>query len=523
MRQIKITNKQIWATAIIMMILMLSVACTAGTGSEPAADAGADSVTISGQVVLADEAGDPVLPAESQIVVQVQDTGRADASAIVLGEQIIADATSLPVSYEIDVDPAALETAAQVSVSVRVESAEGQLLYINDTVHPVSASETAVDVAVIAVASDTPTGSLPTAFDGQVWQWLVFQDSASGDESNDITVDDPAKYTLELLPDGTYAIQADCNSGGGQYTLDGSSLTLLPGPITLAECGPESLSNTFISLLGDVVTFVFDSEGNLVLNLKADAGNMIFSRADEAAADLAGTSWVLNSVTTESGSTQTEIDAEITAVFQDGQLTGSAGCNSYFAGYESDGFALTFTQMGNTMMACDDARNARESEFLTALQTVTGYRLDGDRLLLLDAVDSTVIEMQVDETVAETAVSDQLLGIWEWQAFTDSADGEESNDITVNDPAQYTLELLIDGTYAIQADCNSGSGQFTVDGSSITLEPGPITLAECGPESLYDLFVSRLNEVVTYVFDSDGNLVLNLRADAGNMIFAPAK
>ena len=53
------------------------------------------------------------------------------------------------------------------------------------------------------------------AFAGQVWRWLAFQDSASGEEGNDITVADPAKYTLELLADGTYTIQADCNSGSG--------------------------------------------------------------------------------------------------------------------------------------------------------------------------------------------------------------------------------------------------------------------------------------------------------------------
>ncbi|MCA9900922.1 MAG: META domain-containing protein [Anaerolineales bacterium] len=359
---------------------------------------------------------------------------------------------------------------------------------------------------------------------GQVWQWQALEDAADGDESSNITVDDPANYTLELLADGTYTIQADCNSGSGQYTLDDSSLTLEPGPITLAECGPESLSNTYLAHLGDVVTFMLNSEGNLVLNLKADAGNMIFALADEVTSDLEGTNWVLKSLTTESAITSSVIDPEITAVFQDGQLTGSAGCNSYFGGYEIDGSALTLSEMGITAMACDEARNEREGEFLAALQTVTGYRLDGDKLMLLDADGNTVIEMQVAAVMdEETAVSDQLLGIWQWQAFEDSASGDESNDITVSNPANYTLELLTDGTYAIQADCNSGGGQYTASGSSLTLEAGPITLAECGPESLYNLFILRLNEVVTYVIDSDGNLVLNLGADAGNMIFAPAK
>ena len=523
MRHIKTASKQIWIAAVIIMALILSVACTAGTGSEPDSGTEAETTIISGQVVLTDGTDEVALPDGSQIIVQVQDTSRADAPAVVLGEQIIINAASLPAAHEISVESAELEEVVQASVAVRVEDAEGQLLYINDTIHPVSAEETAVDVAVIAVAAAESESALPPAFAGQVWQWLAFQDSASGEEGNDITVADPAKYTLELLADGTYTIQADCNSGSGQYTLDGSSLTLEPGPITLAACDPDSHSNTYVSLLGDVATFVFDGEGNLVLSLKADAGDMVFARADEAASDLEGTSWVLSSLATESGVTSSEIDQEITAVFEDGQMSGSAGCNSYFAGYEIEDGSLTLSGMGNTAMSCDEARNEREGEFLAALQTVTGYRLDGDTLVLLDADGNTVIEMQVAEMMDETAVPDQLLGTWQWQSFEDSASSDESNDITVDDPAKYTLELMADGSYAIQADCNSGGGQYTIEDSSISLEPGPMTLAECGPESFYDAFVSRLGDVVTFVFDSDVNLVLNLKADAGNMVFAPAK
>ncbi|MDM8529156.1 META domain-containing protein [Anaerolineales bacterium HSG24] len=106
----------------------------------------------------------------------------------------------------------------------------------------------------------------------QVWYWQGYQDAT---EINDFTVPNPAKYTLEFLPDGTYQVVADCNRGSGSYVEDGSSLTFGPGPMTLAECGPESLYDEFVTRLGDVVTYVFD-DGKLVLNLKMDAGNMVF-------------------------------------------------------------------------------------------------------------------------------------------------------------------------------------------------------------------------------------------------------
>ena len=49
--------------------------------------------------------------------------------------------------------------------------------------------------------------------------------------------------------------------------------------VLMAACSPDSLSDRFVALLGEIVTFVFDAEENLVLNLKMDAVNMIFASA----------------------------------------------------------------------------------------------------------------------------------------------------------------------------------------------------------------------------------------------------
>lgn len=116
--------------------------------------------------------------------------------------------------------------------------------------------------------------SVQSKLSNQIWYWQAYQDSA---ENNDFIVPDPANYILEFLPDGTYQVVADCNRGSGSYEEDGSNLTFGPGPMTLAECGPESLYDEFVSRLGDGVTYVFD-DNKPVLNLKMDAGNMVFGR-----------------------------------------------------------------------------------------------------------------------------------------------------------------------------------------------------------------------------------------------------
>lgn len=123
-------------------------------------------------------------------------------------------------------------------------------------------------------ATATPT---PPDYDARLvnitWQWTEFTDPNS-----QTAIPDPDNYALVFLADGSFNIIADCNSGSGTYTADGSSMTITIGTMTQVACGEESLSDKFIRNLGDVATYVFDS-GRLVLNMKADAGNLIFQNS----------------------------------------------------------------------------------------------------------------------------------------------------------------------------------------------------------------------------------------------------
>jgi heat shock protein HslJ len=123
-------------------------------------------------------------------------------------------------------------------------------------------------------ATVTPT---PPKYDVNLvdisWQWTDFTDPNS-----QMVISDPENYVLVFQADGTLNIVADCNSGGGTYATNDSSITISVGSLTRADCGEESLSNSFLRYLPDVATYVFD-EGRLVLNLKADAGNLVFQNA----------------------------------------------------------------------------------------------------------------------------------------------------------------------------------------------------------------------------------------------------
>ena len=72
--------------------------------------------------------------------------------------------------------------------------------------------------------------------------------------------------------------------------------------------------------------------------------------------------------------------------FGEGNLEGKGFCNSYSAEYQVNGDALTIAPIVATEMACEDVVfNILEREYLTTLNGVTRYGVDGDTLQLFDA------------------------------------------------------------------------------------------------------------------------------------------
>lgn len=72
------------------------------------------------------------LPPTAVVKVQLVDVSRADAPAVVVGEQLIETAgKQVPFSFAIAYDPAGIDERMSYAVQVRIE-AGGRLLFIND-------------------------------------------------------------------------------------------------------------------------------------------------------------------------------------------------------------------------------------------------------------------------------------------------------------------------------------------------------------------------------------------------------
>jgi heat shock protein HslJ len=235
----------------------------------------------------------------------------------------------------------------------------------------------------------SPAAGSAALITGGVWQWL------RSEYSDDTTVvaANPSSYTLALLQGGRLSIQADCNRATGSYTLEGSRLTLQLGPTTLAFCGPDSQADTYLRDLSNVVTYVFDGS-QLVLNMKLDTGNMVFSPLP--AASLTGVTWRVTGYNNGRGGVVSVLaQTQLTALFgDDGRISGDTGCNNYMGPYTTAGRTISIGPLASTRRAClsMDA-NAQEQAFLAALARATVYDITGDRLSLRDDDGALQVDM----------------------------------------------------------------------------------------------------------------------------------
>lgn len=107
--------------------------------------------------------------------------------------------------------------------------------------------------------------------------------------------------------------------------------------------------------------------------------------------------WVVQEMNIDGTMTASADGVVSYAVFGDGVVTGSAGCNNYNGSYETDGGSMTIGPFASTQMFCDGAMD-QEFAYLTLLDSVDSYKVSGSKLTLSngDTVLITYTEGTVD-------------------------------------------------------------------------------------------------------------------------------
>lgn len=214
----------------------------------------------------------------------------------------------------------------------------------------------------------------------------------------------------------------------------------------------------------------------------------------------------LELVETEPASQSIVPDPEnYTLIFrEDGIAEIKADCNQVGATYTQQGNALIITLGPSTMAACGD--DSLDQQFLETLDRVNSFGMLAGDLKLTGETFTMGFENGGSAVIETVNPADLQNKLWAWERhFIPETNLEER----IDDPTSYTLTFNADESFNFKADCNLGIGSYTAtENGQIQMELGPITLAECGPDSRFQEMLDMMAAVQEYRFEEDGEVLV---------------
>lgn len=433
-------------------------------------------------------------PPGSVLKVVLADTSRAGAPAIELASWSASlDDGGVPKAFELSTD-AALDPRMTYTVRATIHDAEGTLLWTTDTAHrvPVTGDTPATydigEIVMVMLAAYSPMVDAPPV-EGN-WQIVsVGGTPAAGGKP----------LSLTLGTDGKVSGYSGCNQYGGSFKVARGSLYFSPLAMTEKACAEADVMQQEALIgaaLSGSVGYRFNEDGRLVL-AGADGTEIIAERAGPV---LAGTSWKVDAM----GGTAVVAGHEPEISFSaDGKIGGTTGCNRFFGTYAQTGESVTFSEVGMTKMACmADGVMAQEIKFVSILDGAASATLDAEGNLVLMNTSGVGFTARPKAEI-EPGDPARLQGA-KWIV-------EDLNRGGVIDNSRLTLEFGADGKVSGSTNCNTFSGSYTVDGSTLTLGPLAMTRRACMAPALSNQesrYTAALNGPLSWELRPDGALEL---------------
>ena len=222
--------------------------------------------------------------------------------------------------------------------------------------------------------------------------------------------------------------------------------------------------------------------------------------------------WQLESYLDEQGMQAALAETPASIEFLGRKVSGSTGCNRYFANYQLIGDdTLKISQTGLTMMACIEAIAAQEQQFLKNLAEINFYQFQGQQLRLLDADRQVrlVFQMLPALTLEQTA--------WQMTGINNGTGGVVSSAQTGKANLQF-----IDGKLQGSSGCNALKASYQINESELSMGPVISTRKFCAENDLMiqeQQLLQALTQVTSYeiraqqlrLLDANGSLMLSLK------------
>ncbi len=178
-----------------------------------------------------------------------------------------------------------------------------------------------------------------------------------------------------------------CNRYGGSYTVDGDMLDLGEIAATLIACPPpaDAVERAYLAALERVARWSVDDDELTLLD--ADEAEVLLFVAATPSGE-----WEVTAFARDTGVTSPIVGTELTASFEGGRLTGSAGCNTYTTSYTLDGEAIAIEPAAATRKLCPGPPGVMEQEtaYLAALTEAARFGVVGGSLEL-QREDGTIV------------------------------------------------------------------------------------------------------------------------------------
>jgi heat shock protein HslJ len=216
-----------------------------------------------------------------------------------------------------------------------------------------------------------------------------------------------------------------------------------------------------------------------------------------------GTTWKLTSYAWDGTATDVPDGLIVDATFADGKVAGFSGCNVYNASATVDGAKLSIGRAATTMRACDPTPTSLEQAYLANLQNAATFTATADKL--------TIFDKDGKELLAYAAgAANPLEGEW---LVTGYNNGKEA----VVSPIEGTTLTAIftpDGKVSGNAGCNTYNGEYTLDGTSLTVGPLATTMMACD-QAIMDQETQFLTALQTPTSVETSGGMVTLRAASG--------
>lgn len=130
-------------------------------------------------------------------------------------------------------------------------------------------------------------------------------------------------------------------------------------------------------------------------------------KSEPTGGKLGGSYWTLSTAKLSNEAVKLSNGSEITLIFSEGKLNGTAPCNSYFAGYTTNGSTITLNELGATKRFCDEME--QENAYLSLLSKAQAYSVNGDKLDLF-STNGQLSFVRMTKDRADTAQFSQGVG-----------------------------------------------------------------------------------------------------------------